>query len=147
MIVAAVAKADSAEAHLSNMAPQQAEGKGVVTTESIIKPACDKLSYRSVLLPNKLKVLLISDPETDKAAAALDVSKAVGPVVHSSSNAVALHFFHAYHEQGRDVGCALINVIATVTGSAAQTAMHAKEGQPVAAWSCMQRVLQLCMLG
>lgn len=33
----------------------------------------DKRSYASLVLPNQLKVLLISDPRTEKAAAALDV--------------------------------------------------------------------------
>lgn len=47
--------------------------------DAVIKPACDKLAYRSITLPNRLRVLLISDPETDKAAAALDVSSRQQP--------------------------------------------------------------------
>ena len=39
-----------------------------------IKPQSDKLQYRFITLPNGLKALLVSDPETDKAAASLDVS-------------------------------------------------------------------------
>ncbi len=39
----------------------------------VIQPDTDKKSYQYLELPNKLRVLLISDPETDKAAAALDV--------------------------------------------------------------------------
>ncbi len=40
-----------------------------------IKSAQDKRSYRVVELPtNKLQVVLIHDPETDKAAAAMDVN-------------------------------------------------------------------------
>jgi len=72
----------------------------VVTTESIIKPACDKLSYRSVLLPNKLKVLLISDPETDKAAAALDVSGSCGwaSCAQQQQGGAALHCIHAINK-------------------------------------------------
>lgn len=39
----------------------------------ISKSPNDKREYASFTLPNELKVLLISDPDTDKAAAALDV--------------------------------------------------------------------------
>ncbi|GLQ29816.1 insulinase family protein [Litoribrevibacter albus] len=39
----------------------------------VIQPDTDKKSYQYIELPNKLRVLLISDPATDKAAAALDV--------------------------------------------------------------------------
>lgn len=39
----------------------------------VIQPDTDDKSYRFVELPNKLKVLLISDADADKAAAALDV--------------------------------------------------------------------------
>jgi len=39
----------------------------------IVKPTSDKLSYRFVELHNGIKVVLVSDPETDKSAAALDV--------------------------------------------------------------------------
>lgn len=38
-----------------------------------VKPLQDKLQYRIVTLSNQLKAILISDPDTDKAAAALDV--------------------------------------------------------------------------
>lgn len=36
-------------------------------------PSLDDRQYRVVRLPNKLEVLLVQDPETDKASAALDV--------------------------------------------------------------------------
>lgn len=39
----------------------------------IKKPQVDDRLYRSITLPNKLQALLVSDPETDKASAALDV--------------------------------------------------------------------------
>ncbi len=39
----------------------------------VIKSDSDHRQYRSIELPNKLRVLLISDPNTDKAAASLDV--------------------------------------------------------------------------
>lgn len=40
----------------------------------IEKSASDKRSYQGLKLPNGLKVMLISDPSTDKAAASLDVN-------------------------------------------------------------------------
>ena len=42
-------------------------------SESVVKSANDQRQYRRVILPNNLDVLLISDPTTDKAAAALDL--------------------------------------------------------------------------
>lgn len=41
---------------------------------TIVKPRNDKREYKSLLLPNSLQVLLISDPDTDKAAASMNVS-------------------------------------------------------------------------
>lgn len=41
--------------------------------ESIVKSTNDQRKYQRILLPNNLDVLLISDPSTDKAAAALDL--------------------------------------------------------------------------
>ncbi|KAJ0982675.1 hypothetical protein J5N97_010930 [Dioscorea zingiberensis] len=40
----------------------------------ILKPRTDKREYRRIVLPNSLEALLISDPETDKAAASMNVS-------------------------------------------------------------------------
>lgn len=40
----------------------------------IFKPRIDKRQYRRIVLPNSLEVLLISDPDTDKSAASMDVS-------------------------------------------------------------------------
>lgn len=40
----------------------------------IIKSPNDRRDYRALVLDNQLKVLLISDPETDKAAASVDVN-------------------------------------------------------------------------
>ncbi|KAI6696778.1 hypothetical protein NL676_016897 [Syzygium grande] len=39
----------------------------------IVKPRSDKREYRRIVLKNSLEVLLISDPETDKCAASMDV--------------------------------------------------------------------------
>lgn len=41
---------------------------------SIIKLPNDKKEYRGMVVYNKLKVLLISDPTTDKSAASLNVN-------------------------------------------------------------------------
>lgn len=45
-----------------------------VLADHLERPALDNRSYRVVRLPNQLEALLIHDPETDKAAAALDVN-------------------------------------------------------------------------
>lgn len=42
--------------------------------DSLEKPQLDNRTYRVIELPNKLEVLLIHDPETDKASAAMDVN-------------------------------------------------------------------------
>jgi insulysin len=41
--------------------------------EAVVKSPNDRRDYRAITLDNNLKVLLIHDPETDKAAAAMDV--------------------------------------------------------------------------
>ena len=38
------------------------------------KPLLDDRSYRVIRLPNELEALLIHDPDTDKASAAMDVN-------------------------------------------------------------------------
>ena len=47
------------------------EGEGAST--SIIKPQKDERDFEAIVLPNKMQVMLISDPEAEKAAVALDV--------------------------------------------------------------------------
>lgn len=42
-------------------------------TEALQKPDNDEREYRLIKLANQLEVLLICDPETDRASAALDV--------------------------------------------------------------------------
>ncbi|CAN4107215.1 unnamed protein product [Withania somnifera] len=39
----------------------------------ILKPRIDKRDYRRIVLPNNLEILLISDTETDKCAASMNV--------------------------------------------------------------------------
>ena len=43
-------------------------------TDTMEKPMLDDRSYRVIQLPNQLEILLIQDPSTDKAAAAMDVN-------------------------------------------------------------------------
>ncbi|ODQ53020.1 a-pheromone processing metallopeptidase Ste23 [Saitoella complicata NRRL Y-17804] len=45
-----------------------------IITEAIEKPLLDNRSYRYIRLPNQLEALLVHDPQTDKASAALDVN-------------------------------------------------------------------------
>ena len=42
--------------------------------DALEKPLLDNRSYRVVKLPNQLEALLIHDPDTDKASAAMDVN-------------------------------------------------------------------------
>ncbi|KAG1223664.1 hypothetical protein G6F68_020282 [Rhizopus microsporus] len=44
-----------------------------VYTKPLEKPAKDNREYRLLKLDNELQVLIISDPETDRASASLDV--------------------------------------------------------------------------
>ena len=43
------------------------------TRHNIIKSPDDDREYRGLVLPNGLKAILVSDPSTDRSAAALDV--------------------------------------------------------------------------
>lgn len=42
--------------------------------DNVIKSAEDKRSYRALELKNRMKVLLVSDPTTDRSAASMDVN-------------------------------------------------------------------------
>jgi len=59
------------------------------STEIIVSPS-DQRSYRYLALPNQLRVLLVSDPAADKAAAALDVN--VGSRQDPADRAGLAHF-------------------------------------------------------
>ncbi|KAK3340911.1 Metalloenzyme, LuxS/M16 peptidase-like protein [Neurospora tetraspora] len=58
--------------------PQDTPSKGSPAVERVTdqleKPSLDDRSYRVIRLPNKLEALLVHDPTTDKASAALDVN-------------------------------------------------------------------------
>merc|ERR1712136_351235 len=49
-------------------------GQDVEMFLNVEKSASDRRNYQGLKLPNGLKVMLISDPSTDKAAASLDVN-------------------------------------------------------------------------
>ena len=62
----------------------------VVRIENITKSPQDDRQYRGLILPNGLKVLLISDKTTDKSAAALDVN--IGHMVDPKEIPGLAHF-------------------------------------------------------
>ena len=43
------------------------------TKFEVIKSCEDKRDYKGYVLPNQMRVLLVSDPSTEKSAAAVDV--------------------------------------------------------------------------
>lgn len=45
-----------------------------ILADQLEKPLLDNRIYKVIRLPNKLEALLIHDPDTDKASAALDVN-------------------------------------------------------------------------
>jgi insulysin len=51
-----------------------APGEVVVVTDRLEKPSLDDRSYRVIRLPNQLEALIVHDPKTDKASAAMDVN-------------------------------------------------------------------------
>ena len=53
---------------LASMAPIER------VTDELDAPALDDRSYRVIRLPNKLEALLVHDPDTDKAGAAVNVN-------------------------------------------------------------------------
>jgi len=57
-------------APMTNMSTQRVEKR----YDDIIKSQNDDRLYRGLVLANKMKVLLISDPKTDKSAVAMDVN-------------------------------------------------------------------------
>lgn len=61
-----------AESHALHSRP--GSGSTKVLTNTMEKPELDNRSYRVIQLPNKLEALLVHDPDTDKASAAMDVN-------------------------------------------------------------------------
>lgn len=48
--------------------------KAIVTiTDDVIKPDVDKRQWRALKLQNEMNILIISDPDTDKSAASMNV--------------------------------------------------------------------------
>ncbi|XP_076104390.1 insulin-degrading enzyme-like isoform X1 [Mytilus galloprovincialis] len=62
----------SSHRYTSTMASQYIKSK--INSDAILKSAEDKRTYEGLELNNGMKVLLISDPETDKASGAMDVN-------------------------------------------------------------------------
>lgn len=48
-------------------------GAAKILADKLEQPDLDNRSYRVIQLSNKLEVLLVHDPDTDKASAAMDV--------------------------------------------------------------------------
>ncbi|KAK5990278.1 Insulin-degrading enzyme [Cladobotryum mycophilum] len=71
----------AAQAEAEPVAGAQAQARGpsrqspvVLLTDRLEKPSLDDRDYRVIRLENDLEALLVHDPETDKASAALDVN-------------------------------------------------------------------------
>jgi insulysin len=45
-----------------------------IVTDRLETPSLDDRSYRVIRLPNQLEALIVHDPKTDKASAAMDVN-------------------------------------------------------------------------
>lgn len=64
--------------HLSSFSPERSLNSNMAHVKSridnIVKSKQDDREYRGLILDNDMKVLLVSDPTTDKAAASLDVN-------------------------------------------------------------------------
>jgi insulysin len=58
--------------------------------EDIIKSQSDKCSYRHIVLANKLKILLVSDPDTEKSCACMNVK--AGSMLDPSNAQGLAHF-------------------------------------------------------
>ncbi len=80
----------------SASAPQVSEGEKPLTADTavnamqVIKSASDDRAYRYIVLPNKMRVLLISDSATEKSAVALNVL--VGSADNPSDRLGLAHF-------------------------------------------------------
>lgn len=73
-LVAVSLHAGAVDQQLAAGKPVAAVTNAPVVINDITKSDNDDRSYRYLLLPNRMQVLLISDPETEKSAAALDVN-------------------------------------------------------------------------
>lgn len=57
-----------------SLADPPVNGEVVLVTDRLEKPSLDDRSYRVICLPNQLEALIVHDPKTDKASAAMDVN-------------------------------------------------------------------------
>lgn len=67
--------------------------------ESIEKSAEDKRQYRALDLTNGMKIMLVSDPDTDKSSAAMDVYIGqLNSLTSDSTSAFAFpEFYSSFH--------------------------------------------------
>jgi len=69
-----------------------------LNTENIIHPRADERKYKALELSNKLRIFLIHDPESEKAAASLAVG--VGAALDPKTHAGTAHFLEHMLFQG-----------------------------------------------
>lgn len=70
-------------------------GVATVIANKLEQPDLDNRSYRVIQLPNKLEALIVHDPDTDKASAALDVH--VGNFSDSEDLPVSCLMSHCFY--------------------------------------------------
>jgi Insulinase (Peptidase family M16) len=98
-------------------------------TDKMETPALDDRSYRVIRLPNKLEALLVHDPETDKASAAMDVN--VGNFSDRSDMPGMAHAVEHLLFMGTEKVCYLLLV--NLTGLCSNT-------PPVPKGECLQSI-------
>ena len=86
-----------------------------VIADALEKPELDERSYRVIRLPNQLEAVLIHDPKTDKASAAIDVN------VGSFKNAKDLPGLAHAVEHLLFMGTDKVKVISVLKGSSANS--------------------------
>lgn len=84
-------KASSLSVHATKMTK-----KGSTVVNDITKSPLDKREYRGVILPNNMKVILISDSQTDKSAASLSVAVGKCDYVNQLSLRISDYFCCQY---------------------------------------------------
>ncbi|CAN1319974.1 Insulin-degrading enzyme-like 1, peroxisomal, partial [Linum perenne] len=105
-----------------------------VGTEEILKPRSDKREYRRILLTNSLQVLLISDPETDKAIQLFQASASMSVGVGAFSDPAGLeglaHFLGALSFRPSSTCCFML-VRSTLWRIVILSTSASMEGKPM----------------
>jgi hypothetical protein len=109
-------------------------------TDRMETPSLDDRSYRVIRLPNQLEALLVHDPETDQASAAMDVN-----VGNFSDELDMPGMAHAVEHVGFDPTPRRINqsIAAFLTDLSLQVAFHGN--QEVSSGECILAI-SLCEL-